>query len=34
VPVMVLIGRESVSGPDTDDQLLVEAEALAREAMG
>jgi ATP-dependent helicase Lhr and Lhr-like helicase len=34
VPVMVLIGRESVSGPDTDDQLLVEAEALAKEAMG
>jgi ATP-dependent helicase Lhr and Lhr-like helicase len=34
VPVMVLIGRESVSGPDTDDQLLVEAEALATEAMG
>ncbi len=34
VPVMVLIGRESVSGPDTDDTLLVEAEALAAEAMG
>jgi ATP-dependent helicase Lhr and Lhr-like helicase len=34
VPVMVLIGRESVSGPDTDDTLLIEAEALAAEAMG
>lgn len=33
VPVLVLIGRESVSGPDTDDALLVEAEALAAEAM-
>jgi hypothetical protein len=31
--VMVLIGRESVSGPDTDDTLLIEAEALAAEAM-
>ncbi|MFO1240781.1 MAG: ligase-associated DNA damage response DEXH box helicase [Sphingomonadaceae bacterium] len=33
VPVLVLIGRESVSGPDTDDAILVEAEALAAEAM-
>ena len=33
VPVLVLIGRESVSGPDTDDSLLIEAEALAAEAM-
>jgi ATP-dependent Lhr-like helicase len=33
VPVLVLIGRESVSGPDTDDALLGEAEALAAEAM-
>ena len=34
VPVLVLIGRESVSGPDTDDTILIEAEALAAEAMG
>ncbi len=34
VPVLVLIGRESVAGPDTDDALLCEAEALAAEAMG
>ena len=33
IPVLVLIGRESVAGPDTDDALLVEAEALAAEAM-
>lgn len=33
VPVLVLIGRESVAGPDTDDAILVEAEALAAEAM-
>ena len=33
VPVLVLIGRESVSGPDTDDAILIEAEALAAEAM-
>lgn len=33
VPVLILIGRESVSGPDTDDAILVEAEALAAEAM-
>ena len=34
VPVLVLIGRESVSGPDTDDTILIEAESLAAEAMG
>ena len=33
VPVLILIGRESVAGPDTDDAVLVEAEALAAEAM-
>lgn len=33
VPVLVLIGRESVAGPDTDDAILIEAEALAMEAM-
>ena len=33
VPLLVLIGRESVSGPNTDDALLTEAEALAAEAM-
>jgi ATP-dependent Lhr-like helicase len=33
VPVLVMIGRESVAGPDTDDALLSEAEALAAEAM-
>jgi ATP-dependent helicase Lhr and Lhr-like helicase len=33
VPILVLIGREHVAGPDTDDALLIEAEALAREAM-
>jgi len=33
IPVLVLIGRESVSAPDTDDAVLVEAEALAAEAM-
>jgi ATP-dependent Lhr-like helicase len=34
VPVLVLIGRESISGGEADDMLLVEAEALANEAMG
>ena len=34
IPVLVLIGRESVAGPDTDDALLIEAETLAAEAMG
>lgn len=33
VPVLVLIGRESVAGPDTDDAIMIEAEALALEAM-
>ncbi len=33
VPVLVLIGRESVAGPDTDDAILIEAEALVAEAM-
>ena len=33
VPLLVLIGRERISGPDTDDELLTEAEALAAEAM-
>ncbi|MEQ1548525.1 MAG: DNA ligase-associated DEXH box helicase, partial [Chakrabartia sp.] len=34
VPVLVLIGRETVAQGETDDMLLIEAEALAREAMG
>jgi ATP-dependent helicase Lhr and Lhr-like helicase len=34
VPVFVLIGRESVAGAETDDALLIEAEAIAAEAMG
>jgi ATP-dependent helicase Lhr and Lhr-like helicase len=33
VPVIMLIGRESVAGPDTDDAILIEAGALAAEAM-
>lgn len=33
VPVMVLIGRESVAQSGADDALLAEAEALAAEAM-
>jgi ATP-dependent Lhr-like helicase len=33
VPVLVLIGRERVTQGSTDDALLVEAEALAAEAM-
>ncbi len=33
VPVLVLIGREKVATGSADDALLVEAEALAREAM-
>jgi ATP-dependent Lhr-like helicase len=33
VPVLVLIGRERVSQASTDDALLIEAEALAAEAM-
>ncbi|WP_193751797.1 ligase-associated DNA damage response DEXH box helicase [Sphingomonas sanguinis] len=34
VPVLVLIGRERVATGSADDDLLVEAEALAAEAMG
>ncbi|WP_414900464.1 ligase-associated DNA damage response DEXH box helicase [Sphingomonas flavalba] len=33
VPVLVLIGRESVVGRSADDALLIEAESLAAEAM-
>ena len=33
VPVLVMIGREHVARGDTDDALLIEAEALARLAM-
>jgi ATP-dependent helicase Lhr and Lhr-like helicase len=33
VPVLMLIGRERVAAPDTDDAILIEAEALAAEAM-
>lgn len=33
VPVLVLIGRERVAARGVDDQLLIEAEALAAEAM-
>ena len=33
VPVLTLIGREKVSTGSTDDALLIEAEALAAEAM-
>ncbi len=33
VPVLVLIGRETVAQGETDDIVLIEAEALAREAM-
>ncbi|GAM01183.1 ligase-associated DNA damage response DEXH box helicase [Sphingomonas parapaucimobilis] len=34
VPVLVLIGREKVSTGSADDDLLIEAETLAAEAMG
>lgn len=34
VPVLVLIGREKVATGSADDELLIEAEALAAEAMG
>jgi ATP-dependent helicase Lhr and Lhr-like helicase len=34
VPVLVLIGRESISGGEADEVLVMEAEVLAREAMG
>ena len=33
VPVLTLIGRERVATGTADDELLVEAEVLAREAM-
>jgi ATP-dependent Lhr-like helicase len=33
VPVLVLIGRERISTNSADDALLIEAEALAQEAM-
>ncbi len=33
IPVLVIIGRESVAGPDVDDAILIEAEALAAQAM-
>ena len=33
VPLMVLIGRESVAQGSADDELLAEAEALIAEAM-
>ena len=33
VPVLTLIGREKVSTGSADDALLIEAEALAAEAM-
>jgi ATP-dependent helicase Lhr and Lhr-like helicase len=33
VPVLVLIGREHVAGPDTDDAILIEAATLAADAM-
>jgi ATP-dependent Lhr-like helicase len=33
VPVLTLIGREKVATNTADDALLVEAEALAAEAM-
>ena len=33
VPVMVMIGRESVPQGAQDDELLLEAEALTRAAM-
>ena len=33
VPVMVMIGRESLPQGSVDDELLLEAESLAGEAM-
>lgn len=33
VPVLIMIGRENVAQAQTDDALLIEAEALARIAM-
>jgi ATP-dependent helicase Lhr and Lhr-like helicase len=34
VPVLVLIGRESIGGGEAEDAILMEADTLAREAMG
>ena len=34
VPVMAIVGRESVAQGAAEDQLLFEAEALAKTAMG
>ena len=33
VPVLILIGREHIAGGEAEDALLIEAEALAAEAM-
>ncbi len=33
VPVLTIIGRERMAQGTVDDQLLIEAEALAEEAM-
>ena len=33
VPVLIMIGREHVARRETDDALLIEAEALASLAM-
>ncbi len=34
VPVLIMIGREHVAGGRTEEEMLIEAEALARLAMG
>ncbi len=34
VPIMALIGRERISGGEADEAILMEADALAKEAMG
>jgi ATP-dependent helicase Lhr and Lhr-like helicase len=34
VPLLVLIGRERISGGEADEAILLEADILAREAMG
>ena len=34
VPVLVMIGRESLPAGAADDALLIEAESLAAQAMG
>jgi ATP-dependent Lhr-like helicase len=33
VPVLIMIGREAVSAGVAEDQILIEAETLAAEAM-